>query len=151
MTLRYDKLYIGNDVFFFNDRTGRVERIHSQVEAGSNNNFSNLMQQNDTNSVSLSGNRKLWRNFFRKVDSKGILENSEWISNPSDFSCRNDEVWCCLASTFLIKNCEEFWCNQMIWKIATLTLTVLKFGLEKQTKYICHDSWSKKLTALSNM
>ena len=53
MTLRYDKLYIGNDVFFFNDRTGRVERLHSPLEAGSNNNFSNLMQQNDTNSVSL--------------------------------------------------------------------------------------------------
>ena len=52
MTLRYDKLYIGNDVFFFNDRTGRVERLHSPLEAGSNNNFSNLMQQNDTNSVS---------------------------------------------------------------------------------------------------
>ena len=50
MTLRYDKLYIGNDVFFFNDRTGRVERLHTPLEVG-NNNFSNLMQ-NDTNSVS---------------------------------------------------------------------------------------------------
>ena len=32
MVLRYDKLYMGNDVFFYNDKTGRVERIHNQLE-----------------------------------------------------------------------------------------------------------------------
>lgn len=36
MTLRYDKLYIGNDVFFFNDRMGRVERLHHPLEIGNN-------------------------------------------------------------------------------------------------------------------
>ena len=51
MTLRYDKLYIGNDVFFFNDRTGRVERLHTPLEVGSNN-FSNLMQNDNNQSVS---------------------------------------------------------------------------------------------------
>ena len=34
MVLRYDKLYVGNDVFFFNDRSGRVERLHQPLEAG---------------------------------------------------------------------------------------------------------------------
>ena len=34
MTLRYDKLYIGNDIFFVNDRTRRVERLHQHVDAG---------------------------------------------------------------------------------------------------------------------
>ena len=34
MVLRYDKLYVGNDVFFFNDRTGRVERLHQPLETG---------------------------------------------------------------------------------------------------------------------
>ena len=36
MTLRYDKLYIGNDIFFVNDRTRRVERLHQNVDAGTN-------------------------------------------------------------------------------------------------------------------
>ena len=52
MTLRYDKLYIGNDVFFFNDRTGRVERLHTPLEVGSNN-FSNLMNDNNSQVRSL--------------------------------------------------------------------------------------------------
>ena len=52
MTLRYDKLYIGNDVFFFNDRTGRVERLHTPLEVGSNN-FSNLMSNDNNSQVSL--------------------------------------------------------------------------------------------------
>ena len=44
MTLRYDKLYVGNDVFFFNDRTGRVERLHTPLdETKMNQNFNNLM------------------------------------------------------------------------------------------------------------
>ncbi len=34
MVLRYDKLYVGNDIFFFNDRTGRVERFHQPLEGG---------------------------------------------------------------------------------------------------------------------
>ena len=34
MTLRYDKLYIGNDIFFVNDRTRRVERMHQHIDAG---------------------------------------------------------------------------------------------------------------------
>ena len=34
MTLRYDKLYMGHDVFFFNDRTGRVERMHGNLDMG---------------------------------------------------------------------------------------------------------------------
>lgn len=38
MTLRYDKLYMGNDVFFFNDRTGRVERMHSHLDLGTSSN-----------------------------------------------------------------------------------------------------------------
>ena len=37
MTLRYDKLYIGNDIFFVNDRTRRVERLHQHVDAGTTN------------------------------------------------------------------------------------------------------------------
>ncbi len=44
MTLRYDKLYVGNDVFFFNDRTGRVERLHTPLEQ---NSFNNLIHNND--------------------------------------------------------------------------------------------------------
>ena len=32
MTLRYDKLYMGHDVFFFNDRTGKVERLHANLD-----------------------------------------------------------------------------------------------------------------------
>ncbi len=32
MTLRYDKLFMGHDVFFFNDRTGKVEKIHTSLE-----------------------------------------------------------------------------------------------------------------------
>ncbi len=47
MTLRYDKLYVGNDVFFFNDRTGRVERLHTPLEVGQNNSMNNLIY-NDT-------------------------------------------------------------------------------------------------------
>jgi hypothetical protein len=52
MTLRYDNLYIVNYVFFFNDRTGRVERLHTPLEVSSNN-FSNLMNDTNSNSVSL--------------------------------------------------------------------------------------------------
>ena len=37
MTLRYDKLYMGNDVFFFNDRSGRVERMHNNLDLGVTN------------------------------------------------------------------------------------------------------------------
>ena len=29
---RYDKLYLGHDVYFFNDRTGKVERMHHHVD-----------------------------------------------------------------------------------------------------------------------
>ena len=32
---RYDKLYMGNDVFFYNEKTGRVERLQSTLD-GSN-------------------------------------------------------------------------------------------------------------------
>ena len=32
MTLRYDKLYMGHDVFFFNDRSGKVERLHGSLD-----------------------------------------------------------------------------------------------------------------------
>ncbi len=32
MALRYDKLYVGNSIFFFNDRTGKVERINQAIE-----------------------------------------------------------------------------------------------------------------------
>ena len=31
---RYDKLYMGNDVFFYNDKSGRVERLHANMEGG---------------------------------------------------------------------------------------------------------------------
>ena len=41
MTLRYDKLYIGNDVFFVNDRTRRVERLHQHIDPGAGTSFSN--------------------------------------------------------------------------------------------------------------
>jgi hypothetical protein len=34
MVLRYDKLYMGNDVYFFNDRRGRVEKMHHSLDAG---------------------------------------------------------------------------------------------------------------------
>lgn len=34
VVLRYDKLYIGNNIFFFNDQTGRVERFHQPLEGG---------------------------------------------------------------------------------------------------------------------
>ena len=29
--MRYDKLYMGHDVFFFNDRSGKVERLHANL------------------------------------------------------------------------------------------------------------------------
>ena len=32
MVLRYDKLYMGNDVFFYNDKSGRVERLQSSLD-----------------------------------------------------------------------------------------------------------------------
>ena len=35
MHYRYDKLYMGNDVFFFNDKSGRVERLHALMEGPS--------------------------------------------------------------------------------------------------------------------
>jgi hypothetical protein len=38
MTLRYDKLYMGHDVFFFNDRSGRVERLHQHLDLGTSSN-----------------------------------------------------------------------------------------------------------------
>ena len=31
--LRYDKLYMGHDVFFYNDKSGRVERLHSAMDS----------------------------------------------------------------------------------------------------------------------
>ena len=31
---RYDKLYMGRDVFFFNDGTSRVEKLHQQLDPG---------------------------------------------------------------------------------------------------------------------
>lgn len=37
MALRYDKLYMGRDVFFFNDRSGRVERMHQNLDLGVSN------------------------------------------------------------------------------------------------------------------
>ena len=54
MTLRYDKLYVGNDVFFFNDLKGRVERLHTPLEV--NSNFNNLMgnEPNVSNRVILN-------------------------------------------------------------------------------------------------
>ena len=39
--LRYDKLYIGNDVFFVNDRTRRAERLHQHIDPGAGTSFSN--------------------------------------------------------------------------------------------------------------
>jgi len=32
MALRYDKLYVGNSIFFFNDRTGKIERLNQAGE-----------------------------------------------------------------------------------------------------------------------
>ena len=37
MNVRYDKLYMGNDVFFYNDKSGRVERLHATMEGSSYN------------------------------------------------------------------------------------------------------------------
>ena len=37
MNVRYDKLYMGNDVFFYNDKSGRVERLHASMEGSSYN------------------------------------------------------------------------------------------------------------------
>ena len=34
MTLRYDKLHMGNDVYFFNDRNNRIERMHHTIDSG---------------------------------------------------------------------------------------------------------------------
>jgi hypothetical protein len=31
---RYDKLYMGRDVFFYNDGTGRVEKLQQQLDPG---------------------------------------------------------------------------------------------------------------------
>ena len=64
MTLRYDKLYVGNDVFFFNDRTGRVERLHTPLEVNGGQ-FNNLMGSEPPN-VS-----KIHLNKPRKLISKG--------------------------------------------------------------------------------
>ena len=58
MTLRYDKLYVGNDVFFFNDLTGRVERLHTPLdETKMNQNFNNLMGVPEPNVSILFNNR----------------------------------------------------------------------------------------------
>ena len=66
MTLRYDKLYVGNDVFFFNDRTGRVERLHTPLdETKMNQNFNNLMGVPEPN-VSILFNIFL-KNFNRYI------------------------------------------------------------------------------------
>ena len=35
MNCRYDKLYMGNDVFFYNDKSGRVERLHATMDGPS--------------------------------------------------------------------------------------------------------------------
>ena len=32
--LRYDKLYMGRDVFFYNDATKMVEKLHQQLDTG---------------------------------------------------------------------------------------------------------------------
>ena len=48
MTDRYDKLYMGNDVFFYNDKSGRVERLHSGMDG------SGVYNRSDPASLSLS-------------------------------------------------------------------------------------------------
>ena len=42
MKCRYDKLYMGNDVFFYNDKSGRVERLHATMDGPSAYNRSAL-------------------------------------------------------------------------------------------------------------
>ena len=47
LNYRYDKLYMGNDVFFYNDKSGRVERLHATMEGGGvyNRSLSHQTQQ----------------------------------------------------------------------------------------------------------
>ena len=80
MTLRYDKLYIGNDVFFFNDRTGRVERLHTPLEVG-NNNFTNLMTDNNSVSHSLL---KSWQNKFLLMKRRSRSRTDAVICNRKE-------------------------------------------------------------------
>ena len=47
------QLYMGNDVFFFNDKTGRVERLHPQLERGDN--YAGLMDSVLTRSAQCVG------------------------------------------------------------------------------------------------
>ncbi|XP_071746635.1 uncharacterized protein [Lepeophtheirus salmonis] len=55
MTLRYDKLYMGHDVFFFNDRTNRVEKMQTNLESSANSTFTaslgNLIINDSQNSL----------------------------------------------------------------------------------------------------
>ena len=75
MTLRYDKLYIGNDIFFVNDRTRRVERLHQNVDAGTN--FSSSLGNLLINDSQVSFSMALDHNtlFIQRYTSSRFVES----------------------------------------------------------------------------
>ena len=59
--LRYDKLYMGNDVFFYNDKSGRVERINNGKAAEpSSSSYSSLMESMITSDAQQSAHDSAW-------------------------------------------------------------------------------------------
>ena len=61
LVLRYDKLYMGNDVFFFNDKSGRVERIsNGTTKMDMTSSYSNLVDSVITNEAQQSAHDSAW-------------------------------------------------------------------------------------------
>ena len=60
LVLRYDKLYMGNDVFFYNDKSGRVERINNGKAEPSSSSYSSLMESMITSDAQQSAHDSAW-------------------------------------------------------------------------------------------
>ena len=60
LVLRYDKLYMGNDVFFYNDKSGRVERINNGKTEPSSSSYSSLMESMITSDAQQSAHDSAW-------------------------------------------------------------------------------------------
>ena len=51
---------MGNDVFFYNDKSGRVERINNGKSEGSNSSYSSLMESMITSDAQQSAHDSAW-------------------------------------------------------------------------------------------
>ena len=82
---------MGNDVFFYNDKSGRVERINNGKSEGSNSSYSSLMESMITSDAQQSAHDSAWLRRPRSKYSRWDIKSSA-INANSFFPSRSRPI-----------------------------------------------------------